>query len=114
MAVYQNPHLGMVPALRSHNHWAGPESIQREMSHYPRIRFAGKFVVLMQWQHCELRNQLKTSPVLWGKASSAQELAMMLQRKEGELLCEDVGGWGWGNEHQDNWEKKENEKKPRS
>ena len=60
----------------------------------PGIRFAGKFVVLMQWQHCELHNQLKTSPVLWGKASSAQELAMMLWRKEGELLCEDVGAGG--------------------
>lgn len=31
-AVYQSPHPGMLPARLSHNDWAGPESIQREMS----------------------------------------------------------------------------------
>lgn len=32
-AVYQNPHLRMLPTLLSQDDWAGPESIQWEMSH---------------------------------------------------------------------------------
>lgn len=32
MAVNQNPRLGMLPTRLSHNNWAGPESIQWEMS----------------------------------------------------------------------------------
>lgn len=67
----------------------------------------------MQWQHCELHNQLKTSPVLWGKPALLRNLPWRCrERKESCYVW--MWGWGWGNEHQDNWEKKENEKKPRS
>lgn len=43
MAVYQNPHLGMLLTLLSHHDRAGPENLQGgDVTFNPGIRFAGK------------------------------------------------------------------------